>query len=137
VAREQAKAEAAKAAAAKAEGAEKARLLAEQAEAERKANLAFEAANKKEEQRAAVVTAPVTDTYIAPSGLKPKTTYRVKIVDLEKFIRACVAANKFHWLSVEEGKVNKEITANEGKWAMDGAVVEAETGTAVNSRLRK
>jgi hypothetical protein len=130
-------AEAKQAAIAAAQGAEKARLEAEKAELERKANMAYEAANKKEEQKNAVQAAPVYDTYVAPSGIKPKVTYRVNVKNAEAFIRACVAQEKFHWLAIEEGLVNKEITANEGKWKFPGAEVVEESGTRVNSRMRE
>jgi hypothetical protein len=121
----------------KAKGAEKARLEAERIELERKANAAFEAANKKEEQAAAVQIVPVLDTYSAPKGLSGKVTYKVNVKDHEAFIRACVAQEKFHWLAIEEGLVNKEITANKGKWKFPGAEVIEETGTRVNTRMKE
>lgn len=121
----------------RAKGAEKARLEAERLELERKANAAFEAANKNEEQAAAVQIVPVLDTYSAPKGLSGKVTYKVNIKDHEAFTRACVAQEKFHWLAIEEGLVNKEITANKGKWKFPGAEVIEETGTRVNTRMKE
>lgn len=129
-------AEEAKAKAAAAEGAEQFRLEAEQAEKERKANLAFEAANKKEEQAAAVVAEPVFDTYRTPAGIKEKKIYRAEIVDRVKFITACIAQKKYHWLEIDEGKVNAEVKANEGQWQFDGARVVEETKARINTRMK-
>jgi len=131
-----AEAEAKNAAIQAAAGAERARLEAEKAEIERKANLAYEAANKKEDQAAAVVAAPVLNTYRAPTGIKAKVTYRVEITDPVAFITWCVENKKFHWLSIEEGKVTAEVKANEGKWSAPGARVVEESGTRINTRSK-
>lgn len=93
------------------------------------ADIAASEANEAAKAASEVSAPPVLSSLNFRGAMKSKEVYTVSFEneqDRIAFIRYCVSQNKFHWLTVNEGLVNNEIKANDGKWAAPGATLVKE-----------